>query len=70
MAKANKKSIEHKYRETQQVDIEDVRAMINDYENKISVIQNSGVMLHIHNRTLVTLYAYFVNDLTHFLKTH
>jgi len=33
--KANKKSIEHKYRETQQVDIEDVRAMITDYENKI-----------------------------------
>ena len=35
MQKANKKSIEHKYRETQQVDIEDVRAMARDYENKI-----------------------------------
>lgn len=35
MTKATKKSIEHKYRETQQVDIEDVRAMVQDYENKI-----------------------------------
>ena len=33
--KATKKSIEHKYRETQQVDIEDVRAMVIEYENKI-----------------------------------
>lgn len=35
MTKATKKSIEHKYRETQQVDIEDVRTMVQDYENKI-----------------------------------
>ena len=33
--KANKKSIERKYRETQQVDIDDVRAMAKYYENKI-----------------------------------
>lgn len=33
--KANKKSIERKYRETQQVNIDDVRAMAKYYENKI-----------------------------------
>ncbi len=33
--KANKKSIERKYRETQHVDIDDVRAMAKYYENKI-----------------------------------